>query len=410
MVDLVYHNKITMNKSIHFSGQPTFAQLIKLLPKEIVIQCVERTNSDYYYKKFNTWHHLVSMLFTCYGHCHSLREVVSGMRALEGKLSSCDIKFFPARSTFAEANAKRDCQVFEQIYFALKSYWDRFYPDSRPRKKSIYVIDSTTIKLFQAIFKGAGPSKENGKRKGGLKVHMAVQTNESVPCIIHLSPAASTDKTFNKYVNLPAGSTLIMDGGYRNYHQYNSWTNEKVRWVTKLHPYTYYEIYNNHKVSRREKKAGVTKDEFVILGAPEKKIPKVKCRLIRFTCPDTKRSFEFITNDFRSTASYIGNLYKKRWSIELLFKRLKQNMPLQYFLGDNQNAIKIQVWCALIADLLLQVIRRQIKKRWSFSNIVSLIRLHLFNYLNLFSFLENPEQSIIRTTREDLQLKLSLSG
>ena len=85
-------------------------------------------------------------------------------------------------------------------------------------------------------------------------------------------------------------------------------------------------------------------------------------------------------------------------------------MPLQYFLGDNQNAIKIQVWCALIADLLLQVIRKQIKRKWSFFNIVSLIRLHLFNYLNLFSCLENPEKSLIRTTYEDMQLKLNLSG
>jgi len=399
-----------MNKSIHFSGQPTFTQLIKLLPREIIVECVERTKSDYYYKRFNTWHHLVSMLFTCYGHCHSLREAVTGMRALEGRLYSCDIKFFPARSTFAEANAKRNSVVFEEIYMALKSYWDRLYPDSRPRKKSIYVIDSTTIKLFQAIFKGAGPSKENGRRKGGLKVHMAVQTSQCVPSVIHLSPAAYSDKTFNKYVNLPQGSTLIMDGGYRNYTQYNSWTREKIRWVTKLHPYTYYKTARNNPVSPREKKEGVVKDQIIVMGAPVEKIPKVKCRLINFRCPATKRSFKFITNDFKSTPSYISSLYKKRWGIELLFKRLKQNMPLQYFLGDNQNAIKIQVWCALIADLLLQVVRRQIKKKWSFSNIVSLIRLHLFNYLNLFSFLENPEKSIIRSSYEDIQLKLNLSG
>ena len=85
-------------------------------------------------------------------------------------------------------------------------------------------------------------------------------------------------------------------------------------------------------------------------------------------------------------------------------------MPLQYFLGDNQNAIKIQVWCALIADLLLQIIKRQVKRKWAFSNIVSVVRLHLFNYLDLYSFLENPEKSIIRTTSEDLQLGLQLSG
>jgi hypothetical protein len=253
-------------------------------------------------------------------------------------------------------------------------------------------------------------SKENGKRKGGLKVHMAVQHHQCVPSIVHLSQAASNDISFNKHIELPSGSTLVMDGGYRSFHQYNLWTKQKIRWVTKLHPYTHYEVIKRHKISAGQKKTGVIIDTLIVMGAQPKKIEKVQCRLIKFTSPVTKRTFEFITNDFKSTASYIAALYKKRWSIELLFKRLKQNMPLQYFLGDNQNAIKIQIWSALIADLLLQVVRKQIKRKWAFSNIVSLIRLHLFNYLNLFSFLENPEQSIIRTTAEDIQLKLKLTG
>lgn len=399
-----------MNKSTHFSGQPTFTQLIRLLPKDLVIDCIVRTSSDRYYKKFNTWHHLVAMLFTCYGHCHSLREVVTGMRALEGRLKSCDIKFFPTRSTFADANAKRDSQVFEEIYFALHTYWSQLFPDSSPKKNSIYLIDSTTIKLFQAIFKGAGPGKDNGKRKGGLKVHMAVQDNHAVPSIVHLTDAAANDKTFNDHLNIPTGSTVIMDGGYRNYDQFNIWTIEHVRWVTKLHPYTAYQVTSTTKVTAKERKAGVSRDESIVMGAIPNRIAKVPCRLIHFTCPDTKKSFQFITNDHKSTASYIGQLYKKRWSIELLFKRLKQNMPLQYFLGDNQNAIRIQVWCALIADLLLNIVKRQIKRKWAFSNIVSVIRLHLFNYMNLFSFLENPEKCLISSTSEDMQLKLRLSG
>ena len=399
-----------MNKSNHFSGQPTFAQLIKLLPKDLVGRCIEKTNSDHYYKKFNTWHHLVTMLFTCYSHCHSLREVVTGMRAFEGRLQGCGIRFFPARSTFAEANAKRDSTVFEEIFMALKGYWDSIYPDSRPNKKSLYVIDSTTIKLFQAIFKGAGLSKENGRRKGGLKVHMAVQQPQCVPSVIHLSQAASNDVTFTKHLQFSPGSTVIMDGGYRSYQQYKEWNHKKIRWITRLHPYSYYRVTESLKISEKQKKAGVKKDRLIIMGAPSNEISKVPCRLIKLTSPESGKTFEFITNDLKSTPSYIGDLYRKRWSIELLFKRLKQNMPLQYFLGDNQNAIKIQVWCALIADLLLQVVKRQLKRRWSFSNIVSIVRLHLFNYLNLFSFLENPEKSIITTTKEDLQLKLTLTG
>jgi hypothetical protein len=350
------------------------------------------------------------MLFTCYGHCHSLREVVTGMKAFEGRLQGCGIRFFPARSTFAEANAKRDSIVFEEIFKGLKSYWDTIYPDSRPSKKSVYVIDSTTITLFQAIFKGSGLSKENGQRKGGLKVHMAVQQTQCVPSIIHLSQAASNDIIFTKHLTFSPGTTVIMDRGYRSYYQYQEWSDKKVRWVTRLHPQCYYQVTKTLKVSENQKKVGVKSDRLIIMGVPKNTTPKVPCRLIKITSPENGKTLEFITNDLKSTPSYIGDLYKKRWSIELLFKRLKQNMPLQYFLGDNQNAIKIQVWCALIADLLLQIVKRQLKRKWSFSNIVSIVRLHLFNYLNLFSFLENPEKSIITTTTEDWQLKLTLSG
>ncbi len=154
---------------------------------------------------------------------------------------------------------------------------------------------------------------------------------------------------------------------------------------------------------------GVEHDSRVLLGHPAKKNNKVTCRLIRYTSPSKKR-FEFLTNDFKSDALTIANLYKRRWSIETLFKRLKQNMPLQYFLGDNQNAIRIQIWCALIADLLLQVVRNQIPRKWAFSNIVSLLRLHLFNYLDLYSFLKNPDKCFISIAPNTSQTHLDFSG
>jgi Transposase DDE domain/Domain of unknown function (DUF4372) len=398
-----------MNKSIHFTGQPTFSQLIKLIPKEVVMACIGQCQSDHYYKKFDTWHHLLTMLFTCYGHCHSLREVVTGMRALEGRLQSSGLCYFPARSTFAEANTKRDSQVFELLYFGLKKYWDSFLPDSRTKNDLVYILDSTTIKLFQEIFKGSGCSKSDGRRKGGLKVHMAVQADQVVPSVVHISQAACNDVTFTKYVNLPPGSTVVMDRGYRDYRQYNAWGQQQVRWVTRNHPNTYYELLEAFTVSPGQHEMGVQKDQRVRLGFPTKRISKVNCRLITFTSPNGKH-FEFITNDFDSEPLVIAQLYQKRWSIELLFKRLKQNMPLQYFLGDSQNAIRIQIWCALIADLLLQVVRKQVKRKWAFSTLVSIIRLQLFNYLNLYSFLENPERSIIQTIPNQQQLNLNLSG
>lgn len=399
-----------MNKSIHFSGQPTFVQIIQFIPKDLVLKAVRECHSDYCYKRFNTWTHLITMIFSCCAHCDSLRELVTGMRALEGKLNNCGLKVFPARSTLSEANSKRDSVVFEKIFFALKAHLESLFPDSSRKKDSVYIIDSTTIKLFQEIFPGAGMSKENGKRKGGLKVHMAVQQASAAVGIVHLSAAATHDGVFIKHLGFPQGSTVIMDMGYRNFKQFNQWNREQITWVTRLHPYTAFKIQKSNRITQKEKKAGVKADLLITMGAELGKAEKVTCRLIKFKSPETNKTFSFITNDLYSGPACIAATYKKRWGIELLFKRLKQNMPLKYFLGDNQNAIKIQVWCALITDLLLQFIKRQLKRTWAYSNIVKLIRLHLFNYLNLISFLENPEKSIIRTTAHEWQLALNLSG
>ena len=400
-----------MNKSNHFTGQPTFIQVLKLIPRDIICRCVEQSKSDHYYKKFNTWHHLVTMLFSCYGHCNSLREVITGIRALEGRLHTGGIKHLPARSTFAQANASRSSEVFERIFFSLKGYWDKILPDSRAVKRPVYIIDSTVITLFQEIFKGSGSSYADGRRKGGLKVHMAVPLQEQSPSMVCISEGAANDTSFTKHLSLPAKSTVIMDRGYRDYKQYNVWSSQKIRWITRPWDNTYYEVTAQRNIPEELQGKDIHSDELVTLGYPQQKTPAVKARIISYTDKKTGKIFKILTNDFSANSFTIIQLYRKRWRIESIFKRLKQNMPLHYFLGDNKNAIQIQIWCALIADLLLNVILKQIKRKWAFSNIVSLVRLHLFNYLNLYSFLENPEQcKIMSQPALIMQLKLPLTG
>jgi hypothetical protein len=351
------------------------------------------------------------MLFACYGHCNSLREVVTGIGALEGRLHSSGIVHLPARSTFSQANADRDSEVFERIYLSAKAYFDKFLPDSRRARKRIFIIDSTVVTLFQEIFKGTGTPYADGRKKGGLKVHMAVPLYEHSPCIVRISDGAANDTTFNKYLNLPSKSTVIMDRGYRDYKQYNLWTTQKIRWITRTRAKSYFKVISKQDISEQQRQKGIKKDLHVKLGFPQKKTPSVDARIIDYTDKKTGKHLQFLTNDLKSEPYTIAQLYQKRWGIELLFKRLKQNMPLHYFLGDNKNAIQIQIWCALIADLLLNVIRRQVKRKWAFSNIVSLVRLHLFNYLDLYSFLEHPEScKILSQAPIKHQLKLNLYG
>jgi len=399
-----------MNKSTFFSGQSLFSQLLQLIPKFIVEDSVRKNQSDRYYKTYDTWHHLVTMLFACYSNCTSLREVTTGMRALEGKLRSVGVNYFPARSTVSDANKRRTEQVFEDIFYSLKDFYERtLFPDSRLNKK-IIIFDSTSISLFKEIFKGSGLAKADGRKKGGLKVHIAMQDGSGIPSLVHFTDGANNDLVILPHLKSEEGDFLIFDRGYRSYVQYHKWTVEGKSYVTRLKDNTYILSSEDQDVQQEYQNLGVQRDQLVTIGHPSKGNLKLKARIVTYIDPETNKEFKLLTNIYTMSPLAIAGLYKKRWQIELLFKRLKQNMPLNFFLGDNQTAIKIQIWCALIADLLLQVIRHRVKRRWAFSNLVSIVRLHLFNYLNIIDFLSNPEKAHITIEKPKNQLILKFDG
>ena len=402
-----------MNKSRFFSGQPIFSQLLSFVPRHQIMKIASSYSADRYCKHFRTYDHLITMLYTCYQHCTSLREVVTGMRACEGRLQCLGITYMPARSTLSEANQRRSYEVFEQIYSLLLKRYVDFLPDSRSRSldKKLVIVDSTTISLFKEILKSAGNKGNDGRRKGGIKVHMAVQASHDVPFLVRFSSGASADVPFLKHVHLPAGSVVVMDRGYCSFSKYNEWTSKKINWVTRISDHNRYTVYKQRTVSTEQQQAGVISDELILLGF-EKKKERVRCRLVKFFDASTNKTFQFITNQHQWSPQKVAAIYKRRWQIELLFKRLKQNMPLQYFLGDNENAIKIQIYCALIADLLLKLVTKGIKRQWSFANLAAIVRLHLMNYTHLRNFLEQPDKAFIINPIpvQSPQLCLNFSG
>lgn len=399
-----------MNKSRCFSGQPIFSQLLQYLPKPEVNRLARHHRTDRYYKSFNTHAHLVAMLYACYEQCTSLREVVTGMQACEGKLQCLQLSGLPARSTLAEANKRRNCEVFEAIYYHLLERYRQFLPDSRSKKdrlsRQLVLIDSTTISLFQEILKNAGPSKANGKRKGGIKVHMTVRAHEDVPSLIRLTPGNFSDALFLKGLVLEKGSIVVMDRGYNGFGKLIEWEQAGISWVTRLRANTHVQVVESLAVSARQQAAGVLEDTHIIIGAKKKAIQQVKCRQVRFYDAASGKTLVFITNNLCWPPNKVAEIYKRRWQIELLFKRLKQNTTLQYFLGDNENAIKIQIYCALIADLLLKMATARVSRSWSHSNLAALVRLHLMNYTNMTKFLENPYATFITDPAPTNQLKL----
>lgn len=401
-----------MSKSIHFFGQSVFGQLISLLNRSVVKTVVTQTGSDRYCKGFYSWDHLVSMLFCTVAKCNSLREVSGGCLGLKGKTEHLGLQKLPKRSTLSDANRKRSAVFFEQVYYSLLNQYRVTISDSRLKEslgRSVKIFDSTTISLFMAILKGVGAKYKTGKSKGGIKVHTLLDADENLPELIWMSSAATNDQRFWEKITIEKNAIYVFDKGYIDYCQYNRIMQQDAFFVTRLKDTATYKVIEELSIAD-DSDQSVIKDEMIELPLRKRSpgiVGKLSVRRIAYWDDEKGKLFEFVTNLTDITAEQVAQLYKQRWQIELLFKQFKQNFPLKYFLGDNENAIRIQIWCTLIANLLLTVIKKKVKRKWAFSNIVSFVRLHLFNYINLLSFLENPEKDW-QVELFPLQLKIPL--
>lgn len=392
-----------MGKDQYFSGQPIFSQLLSFVNWRVISKVTTEFDSDKYYKKFKTKDHFITMLYCVLHKCSSIREITTGMQACLYKLNHLGMYYCPRRSTLSDANKNRSSEVFEAIYKYLYESMKKDLPDSRKRRSwfnKLYIIDSTSISLFKEILKnGGGRTPASGKRKGGVKVHTMIKADENVPCFVRLTSGATHDVTFIKGLKLPPGSYVTFDRGYVDHTQYQLWTEENINWVTRIKPSSVYTVKRSNKIDKISYQKGVTRDEDILLGYKQRPSNKqISARLISYTDKTQDRSFQFITNNKNLKPETIASIYKHRWQIELLFKRVKQNFPLSYFIGDNENAIKIQIWVCLIADLLIKYLKAKLKRSWSFSNLVSMIRIHLMSYFHLTKFLESPDKALINNT------------
>lgn len=396
-----------MNKSTNFSGTPVIKQILNLILPSEISRTAEKHNSDKYYKKFKTYDHLVTMIYATLSGISSLRELSNVMLACEGRISHLNINDFPKRSTLSDANAKRTSEVFGSIYGTLYKRYAPFLSDSsslQPPVENLKIVDSSTVSLFVDILKGVGRNPINGKKKGGIKIHTMINAMEDVPCLIRFTSAATHDPTFLKELNLEKGSFVVFDKAYNDYLQYLQWTLKDIYFVTRQKDNAVYKTVKEFDLDDKTSDA-VLKDELI---AVEKSGKSIELRRVAFWDSKKEKVYEFITNNQEISPDTVAIIYKHRWQIETMFKRLKQNFPLKYFLGDNQNAIEIQIWVALIIQLLMLVIQRKIKRKWAYSNMVCVIRFHLMTYINLFKFLENPKRKWEDLTTKTNEIQLSL--
>lgn len=402
MVILVSPNypRITMGKSSNFFGQPIYGQLIKSLDREKIVEISRKHGGEKYVKSFDGYTHLVTMLYAVIQRFDSLREIETSMTAEVRKLHHVGIDTVPRRSTLSDANARRSEKIFEEVYRDLyDANKDILSSDSRRNGteewiKRLRIIDSTTVTLFpNAIFRGVGRHPKTGKKKGGIKVHAVIHANEGVPCDVQFTSAATNDSFMLAPSHYKRDEITAMDRAYLNYAKFEEMTDRGVIYVTKMKKNLNYEVLVD---CMHQNPRGVMEYREQVVVCRKDDINHI-ARIITYV--DIKKGkqpklISLLTNDFDMPLETVVAIYRRRWQIESLFKQIKQNFPLRYFYGESANAIKIQIWVTLIANLLLSVLQSRLIRRWSFSGLATIMRIVLMYYLNLEKFLNQPDADL----------------
>jgi len=389
-----------------FIGQPVFVQILSLLDRKSIQGIAFEYSSDRYTKKLTTYSHLQTLLFGVMTGSVSLREITLKMLSEAHKLPHLGITFKVSRSTLADANKRRSPEVFGAIYSHLYGQSRRFLSDSRhfkAKSRRVFAIDSTTITLFSEILGGTCKHDgRSGRRKGGIKAHAVINVEEGIPNLVRFSKAARGDSNYMHLAReLPKGSFVAMDKGYSDHGEYEKMTKAGIWYITRLKDNVNYTVESTRQNSFGAKR-GIRKDEAITLSLPGSK-ERHWARRIEYTGKvmskgkEIDKDFVFLTNNLEMSAATVARIYRSRWQIELLFKKIKQYFPLKYFYGDSENAVKTQIWAVMIACLLLTVVHRKAcivaKRKWAFSNMIAAIRSLIMSYIDIYAFLENPEKN-----------------
>ena len=362
-----------------------FSQILQLFPRTDFQLLVKETKAERHARGFSCWGQFVAMLFCQLGRAHSLREICQGLSSCEGKLSHLGINEAPKRSSLAYANEHRCWELYQKLFFLLLERCREAGPFKKFRfKNKLVSLDSTVIDLCVSLFDWA----KFRRTKGAIKLHLVLDHDGYLPCFCVMTEGKVHDVKVAQSLSFEPGTGVVDDRGYNDYRLFAKWTEEDVYFVTRMKDNALYTVVENRPVPQNR---SVLKDQIIFLsgsGAWEK--CPYPLRRVELWDAQKKEVLVFLTNHDDFGATTIAALYKERWQIELFFKALKQNLKIKTFVGTSPNAVKIQVWTALIAILILRYLKLKSKFSWSLSNLVALLRMNLFTYRNLWAWLNQP--------------------
>jgi len=362
-----------------------FSQILSLISRHEFARHVNDLQANRHSKGFSCWDQFVAMIFCQLAQAKSLREISQGLRCCVGKLQHLGIREAPKRSTLSYANAHRSYKVYERTFYDLLVRCREIAPRKKFRfKNKLLTLDATVIDLCVTIFDWA----RFVRTKGAVKLHLLLDHDGYLPTFAYITEGRVHEINVARMLSFPKGSIIVVDKGYYDFKLFSKWTEEGVWFVSRLKRNADYYVVEERPVP---KTGNILADELIRFAGRKavKNCPHVLRRVVVWD-PKKLEEIELITNHLNFGATTISAIYKARWEIEAFFRALKQNLKVKTFVGTSANALRIQIWTALIAMLMLKYLKFKSRIKWTFSTLVALVRWNLFTYRNLWVWLDNP--------------------
>jgi hypothetical protein len=379
-----------------------FSQIISKLDRTKFSKLVKEKQTDKHQKGFNSWTHLVSMLFCQFAKSQSVRDISNGLRSATGNLNHMGIERAPSKSTISYQNKNRDWELFRDYYYQLLGSLGQqsgFKQVKFKIKSKIFLLDSTTISLCLSLFDWA----KYKTAKGAVKMHTLLDFDGNLPAYVNITDGKTADNKGAYDIPLLKRSVIVADRYYNDFSLLNIWDSNEVYFVIRHKENIQYTVVKENELPENRHQH-VLKDEIIELKnkSSKEKYPK-KLRRVAVWDEVNEQVVELITNQMTWTSNTIGELYKSRWEVEIFFRDVKQLLHIKSFIGTSQNAVMIQIWTALITILILKALKATAKFKWHLSNLVAFIRLNLFVKINLQHWIDRPFEEHDDPPQEFLQ-------
>jgi hypothetical protein len=368
------------------NGKYTFAQLTEFLPKRVFDSLVIRYNGDKYVRHFSCWNQLLCMIFGQLTNRDSLRDLIITIEAHSRKTYHLGLGKKVTRSNLAKANERRDYRIFEEFaYYMIDLARKKRENDNFEIKGKVYAFDSSTIDLCLSVFWWA----KFRKTKGGIKLHTLYDITTKIPAFIHITAATVNDINAMDHIPYESGAYYVFDRGYVDYERLYKITVMSAFFVVRAKSNLKFRRMYSRKV---DKTKGVQYDQIgKLTGFYVSKNYPDKLRRVKFYDDESKRTFVFLTNNMELSAEQIALLYKNRWQVELFFKWIKQHLKVKSFWGTSENAVRIQIYTAIITYCLVAIVGHNLKIDRSTYEILQILGISLLDKTPVTELLTNMD-------------------